>query len=210
MFTSACYDASTSTHLCLILAEKVCFRLHDTPNSSHCPHFHSLLEKPKNSQKSQAILVNLKKMWKAATQYLWLLQEYCKNHIFTSLSILPLNSFLHKLGFSPDLVRFLTLERLASAYQRCTHNICFEAVWSADEKAALSEYQVSHSESAFISFSSLGVQEEQRRARGLSWALYYFPTQISCYYSRSLPKLFFLLLGAKSRMTIIYHRINSL
>lgn len=71
--TSVCCDACTSTYVCLFLAEKLCCRLHEWPNSSHCPHFHSFLDKFKNSQKSQEIMV--KSTWKVVTQYLWCLYE---------------------------------------------------------------------------------------------------------------------------------------
>lgn len=74
----------------------------------------------------------------------------------------------------------------------------------ADEKAAFSEYQVSHSESALI---KLSLEEEQRKKRDLLWVLHYFPSQIS---SCSLPKLLFVVLDDKFRITIINDRINSL
>jgi len=190
------------------------------PNSSHCPHLHSVLDKSQNSQKSQEIIANLKKMWKAVTQYLWCLQQSCKNHTFTSLIVLKLISsslFPSQAVFLPHLilVRFLIFRCLANAYQQCACNVCFVQCKCSSMKCRLNSswkwvLWVSHSESAFIRFSPLRAQKKQRQARGLSWALHYFPTQISSYYSRSLPKLFFLLLGAKSRMTIIYHRINSL
>lgn len=98
--TSGWCDACTSTHVCLVFAEKLCCRLHKWPNSSPCPHFHCFLNKFKNLRKIKKSWWNQHgKMWHSISDAYMSLEKF---YIYFT-SILKLHSswlFLSQVRFS--------------------------------------------------------------------------------------------------------------
>lgn len=116
------------------------------PNSSQCPQFHSLHDKLKNSQKSQEIIVNLKKcgrLWHNfydACRSLWKLCIYFTGYFktcqfitvsFTSWVFPPISL----LSFWPLGALQVHTSNVHIMYALCSTDA---AVCSADQKAALS------------------------------------------------------------------------